>query len=259
MSEALAWQDVAVRLGGRDVLRGVDLAVHAGEVLGLVGPNGAGKTTLLRVATRVLAPARGAVRVAGRPLAGFSRRELARQLAVVPQDVQVPFPFRVAEIVLLGRTPWVGPLAFESREDLARAEAALAQVGVAHLADRSVLEISGGERQLVMVARALAQDPAVLLFDEPTAFLDLRHRLEVLAILRRLAASGRAAVVVSHDLELAGRFCDRLALLADGRILASGAPATVLTPELLRAAYGVDAQVFTGPDGAPVVVPRTPG
>jgi iron complex transport system ATP-binding protein len=259
MSEALAWQDVAVRLGGRDVLRGVDLAVHAGEVLGLVGPNGAGKTTLLRVATRVLASERGAVRVAGRPLASFSRRELARQLAVVPQDVQVPFPFRVAEIVLLGRTPWVGPLAFESREDLARAEAALAQVGVAQLADRSVLEISGGERQLVMVARALAQDPAVLLFDEPTAFLDLRHRLEVLAILRRLAAAGRAAVVVSHDLELAARFCDRLALLAGGRILASGTPAEVLTPALLRAAYGVEAQVFTGPDGAPVVVPRTEG
>jgi len=258
MSEALAFEGVAVRLGGSPVLRGVDLALARGEVLGLVGRNGAGKTTLLRVATRVLEPDAGSVRVGGRPAAGFSRRELARALAVVPQETAVPFPFRVGEVVLMGRTPHLGAFAFESPGDLARARDAMERVGVAALADRSILEVSGGERQLVMVARALAQDPDVLLFDEPTAFLDLRHRVEVFLRVRELAAAGTAALVISHDLGLAARFCDRLALLQDGRVLAAGPPAEVLTPERLREGFGVEADVVRGPDGAPLVVPRAP-
>jgi iron complex transport system ATP-binding protein len=253
---ALAFRDVAVRLGGTPVLRGVSLAVGRGEVLGLVGRNGAGKTTLLRVATRVLEPDAGDVCVAGRPLSDFRRRELARALAVVPQETSVPFPFRESEVVLMGRTPHLGAMAFESAADVAVAREAMAQVGVDHLADRSLLEISGGERQLVMVARALAQEPDVLLFDEPTAFLDLRHRVEVLARVRALAAHGRSALVVSHDLGLAARFCDRLAILAEGRVLADGPPAEVLTPARLREGFGVEADIVVGPDGAPVVVPR---
>lgn len=258
MTAALELTGVAVRLGGVPVLRGVDLAVAPGEVLGLVGCNGAGKTTLLRLATRVLAPDAGEVRVAGRPVGAYRRRELARQVAIVPQETSVPFPFRVAEVVLMGRTPHLGALAFESREDLERARDAMEQVGVAHLADRSILEVSGGERQLVMVARALAQDPHLLLFDEPTAFLDLRHRVEVLTRVRALARRGSAALVVSHDLGLAARFCHRLALLAEGRVLAAGPPEEVLTPELLRAGFGIRADVVPGPDGAPLVVPRAP-
>jgi len=255
---ALELTGVAVSLGGAPVLRGVDLAVAAGEVVGLVGCNGAGKTTLLRVVTRVLAPDAGEVRVEGRALAAYRRRELARRVALVPQETAVPFPFRVAEVVLMGRTPHLGALAFESRADLERARDAMAQVGVAHLADRSILEVSGGERQLVMVARALAQDPGILLFDEPTAFLDLRHRMEVLTRVRALARRGAAALVVSHDLGLAARLCDRLALLAEGRILAAGPPREVLTPERLREGFGIAADVVAGPDGAPLVVPRAP-
>jgi len=174
----------------------------------------------------------------------------------VPQDTQVPFPFSVAELVLMGRTPHLGFLGFEDAHDLEVARAALARMGIEALADRSVPTLSGGERQLAVVARALAQEPRLLLLDEPTAFLDLRHRLEVLTVVRELAAAGASALVVSHDLAVAARFCDRLVLLGGGRILASGPPREVLAPASLRAAFGIEAEVLTGSDGTPVVVPR---
>jgi len=256
---ALRFEGVSVAPAGQPILSGVDLAVEPGEVVGLVGRNGAGKTTLLRVASGVLEPAAGRVLVAGRPLEAFSRRELARRMAVVPQDTSVPFAFRAFELVLMGRSPHLGTLGFESADDLARAQDALEDVGIAELADRSVFSLSGGERQLVMVARALAQDAPLLLLDEATAFLDLRHRAQVLALARRHAAqAGRAALVVSHDLALAARACDRLALLVDGRILASGPPREVLRAEHVEVAFGLPVTVVDGPDGAPLVVPRGP-
>jgi len=253
---ALALEGVRASLGGREVLRGVSLELHAGEVLGLVGANGAGKTTLLRAASGVLVPSAGRVLLAGRPLAAWPRRELARLIAVVPQDAPFAFPFRAGEVVLMGRSPHLPRLGFEGPRDLAIARAALAQVGIADLADRRVPELSGGERQLVLLARALAQEPRVLLLDEPTAHLDLRHRLLVLELVRELAAAGRSALVVSHDLSLAARGCDRLALLAAGRVLAAGAPAEVLSGESVREAFGIEADVVAGPDGTPLVLPR---
>jgi iron complex transport system ATP-binding protein len=256
MTAMLELCGVALALGGKPLLRDVNLSLGAGEVLGLLGRNGAGKTTLLRVATRVLRPDGGEVRLEGRSLEAYSRRDLARAMAVVPQETQVPFAFRALEVVLMGRAPHLGLLGFESSQDLARAKDAMARAGVSHLAERPVTLLSGGERQLVVLARALAQDAPILLLDEPTAFLDLRHRLEVLTLVRALARAGGSALVVSHDLGLAARFCDRLALLGDGEILAAGPPAEVLRPEHLRRAFDIEADVVNGPGGVPLVVPR---
>ncbi len=254
MTPALALRGVEVRLSGRVVLAGVDLALAPGELLLLAGRNGAGKTTLLRTAAGLLAPVRGTVELAGRPLASLGRREVARQVACVAQETALPFPFTAGQLVLLGRTPHLGLLAFESRADVAVAERALERLGLAALADRSVLELSGGERQLVHLARGLAQEAPVLLLDEPTAHLDLAHRALVLGCLRDLAAEGRALLVVSHDLFAAG-FANRVALLAEGRILAAGAPLDVIRPDHLRAAFGVETEVIATPAG-PVVLPQ---
>jgi iron complex transport system ATP-binding protein len=255
---ALALEGVAVALGGAPLLRGVELALAFGEVLVLAGRNGAGKTTLLRVATGLLAPSAGKVSLEGRPLASLRHREIALALALVPQDTSVPFPFSAFEIVLLGRAPHKRGLGFESRADRVIAHAALERLGIGALAGRNVQELSGGERQLVAIARALAQEPRVLLLDEPVAHLDLAHRLALEALLRDLAREGRAALLVSHDLAGAARVADRVALLAEGRILACGAVREVLRPELMRAAFGVEAQLLETSEG-PVVIPRRAG
>ena len=258
MTPALELEGVHVRLGGVDVLRGATLAVGAGEVVAVAGPNGAGKTTLLRAASRVVHPDAGAIRVFGKPVASYAPRDLARSLAVVPQDAALVFPFRVGELVLMGRAPHVRRLGFEKPSDVERARAALARVGIEHLADRSVLELSGGERQLVLFARALVQEARLLLLDEPTAHLDLSHRLHVLEQVRSFAAAGGAALVVSHDLGLAARSCDRAVLLREGVVVADGAPDDVFSPGRLRGVFGVEAELLRAADGAPVVVARGP-
>jgi iron complex transport system ATP-binding protein len=252
----LDFDSVAVSLSGQAVLRDVSFSVATGEVVGLLGRNGAGKTTLLRLATRTLAPDAGRITLAGEPLTELSRRALAQRVATVPQELHVPFPFLASEIVLMGRAPHQGLLGFESASDLARAQQAMEEVGIGELADRPLGVLSGGERQLVMFARALVQDPEILLLDEPTSHLDLRHRIDVLRIVRRLARRGRGALVVSHDLSLAARTCDRIVVLGEGRVLADGEPGAVLSPALLHEAFGIDADIVSAPDGAPLVVPR---
>jgi iron complex transport system ATP-binding protein len=256
VSRALRFDAVAMKLGERSVLREVSFEVQPGEVVALLGRNGVGKTTLLRLAARALVPDSGTIRLGDRSLDDFSRRELAQVIATVPQDTHVPFPFLAGEVVLMGRAPHQGLFGFESRDDIERAMEAMERVGIADLADRVVTELSGGERQLVMIARALAQQPELLLLDEPTAFLDLRHRIDVLQVVRALAEQGRGALVVSHDLGLAARICDRAVVLGDGMVVAQGRPADVLSPDVLRRAFGIEADVMTAPDGAALVVPR---
>jgi iron complex transport system ATP-binding protein len=255
VGKGLRFEGLTVELGGRTILSGIDFEVSPGEVVGLVGRNGVGKTTLLRLANGVLEASAGRVLLGEESVSTLSRRRLARGIALVPQDLHVPFPFRVGELVLMGRAPHQPMVGLESESDVELALEALERFGIRDLADRAITTLSGGERQLVLFARALVQDPDVLLLDEPTAFLDLKHRVEVLREVRAFARSGRSALIVSHDLSLAARSCDRIVLLGSGRVAAVGRPADVLTPENLRSAFGIEAFAFPGPDGALVIVP----
>ena len=222
----------------RPVLRGVDLAIRSGELVALLGTNGSGKTTLLRLLAGTVRPDAGTVTFGGRPLASWRRGDLARMIAVLPQHLDLPPGFRVAEVVEMGRAPHAERLFGASPGDAAAVERALREADAIELADRAVDELSGGERQRVLVAMALAQEPELLLLDEPTLHLDLAHQLGLLQTVLRLCRGGLAAVAVLHDLALAARV-DRVAVLDGGRIGADGAPADVLTPALVRDAFGV--------------------
>jgi iron complex transport system ATP-binding protein len=227
-------------------LRGVAFAAPAGAILGVVGPNSAGKSTLLRLLSKVLTPQAGRILLDGWDVARLSRLQLARQVAVVPQEFAVAFPFSVGEVVLMGRYPHA-PTGVWSRRDRSRAEAALARLDLTPLAHRRVDELSGGERQLVSLARALAQETTVLLLDEPTAHLDLRHQRTVLEVLQAERSAGRTLILVSHDLNLASEHCDELLLLADGTAQACGRPEEVMTSDALERAYGCPVEVERSP------------
>jgi iron complex transport system ATP-binding protein len=236
----LTARGVCAGYGATPVLDGVDLHVGAGELVGLLGRNGAGKTTLLRVLAGVLAPAAGTVELAGRPVLEWPRREFARRVAVIPQEREEVLPFRVGEVVLMGRAPHQTRFAFDSASDLAAAREAMATAGVTELAGRYPDQLSGGEWQRVRVARALAQEPELLLLDEPTAHLDLHHRWQLYELLDRLRAErGCGVLVISHDLHPLLDRAGRVVLLDGGRVAADGPPATTATPERLAAAFHV--------------------
>jgi iron complex transport system ATP-binding protein len=229
--------------GSRRVLEDVELRVAAGEIVAVLGPNGAGKSSLVRAVSGVLPGYSGSARVLGDEVRGIPARELARRVAVVPQEPRFELPFTALEIALMGRHPHLAGLAFESDRDVELARGALAAAGAGALADRRIDELSAGERQRVMFARALAQEAPLLLLDEPASFLDLRHQVELFDRLRELAASGRAVVAVLHDLNLAAEYCDRVLLLRRGRVAAFGRTAEVLTYALLTEVFETEIYV----------------
>lgn len=234
--------------GATQVLRGVDLSVAAGEILGLVGPNGSGKTTALRILHRALVPDVGQVLLDGRALSTYSGRERARRIAVMAQDISGEVPLTVADVVLLGRIPHSSTFGSASDADLQIASRALEDSGALHLAQREFGQLSGGEKQRVLIARALAQQPSLLLMDEPTNHLDIGSQHHVLQIVR---SKGLATIVVLHDLNLAARYCDRVVVLADGLVQAEGPPREALPASLVSATYGVAAERATADDGTP--------
>ena len=239
----VAAQGLGFGYGSRVVGRGVNLEVRPHEVLCLLGPNGSGKTTLFKTMLGLLPPQAGEVRLDGTPIATLTRAQIAQRVAYVPQAHAAHFPFSVIDMVLMGRTAHLGLFAQPGEEDRRKAHVALAALGIADLAESEYTRISGGQRQLALVARALAQEAPAVIMDEPTASLDFGNQVIVLAEVKRLAAQGLAIVLSTHDPDHAFSIGNRVALLHDGGLIAEGAPHEVLTPQRLRAVYGVSVAV----------------
>jgi iron complex transport system ATP-binding protein len=243
MKAAIRIDSLAFAYGERLVLDGISLAIEKGEMIGILGPNGSGKTTLLKILSAVLS-GHGKIELNGKDIRSYGRRELSRIFAVVPQETQINFPFSVAEIVLMGRASHHSPIGLEGERDLESARKSLEATETASLADRYLHELSGGEKQRVMIARALAQEPEILLLDEPAAFLDLKHQVRVFDLLRRLNRErGLTIVAALHDLNLAALFFPRLAMLSGGKIFRDGPAREVLSEKNIEEVYGVQVRV----------------
>ena len=226
------------------VLDGVDLEIKEGEILGILGPNGCGKTTLLKNLNKNLSPMGGCIMLDGTDLDTLAKRDIAKTVAVVPQTNEIRFSFTAREIVSMGRMPFQRTMEGESREDAKIVDEAIEKVGLTHLAGRHINTMSGGERQRVMIARALAQTPRILLMDEPTLHLDINTQLEALDLIYELSKkSGLTVVIVSHDLPMVAKYCDRIAMIHDHKVMCCGTPEEVLTPENMRIVFSIDAEL----------------
>ena len=234
-------KDVDAYYGSVKILDDIDFSASHGELLGVIGPNGSGKTTLLRTISRILKPKVGTILLEGRDVQGMKDKEFSRNFAAVPQDTTINFDFSALDIVLMGRNPHLGRLELEGEEDIEIARRCMELTNCWHLAERPITELSGGERQLVIIARALTQEPKVLLLDEPTSHLDINYQIEIMELLKRLTSEEKLIVVaVIHDLNLAAQYCDRLALLHKGKIVSLGTQAQVLTAENIKNTFGAD-------------------
>lgn len=241
--------------GAHQILEEIAFSATPGEMIGICGPNGSGKTTLLKAMSRIVAPSGGDIYYNNQNMEDLSFRMLAQRVAVVPQETAINFDYTVREIVMMGRHPYIGRFASESREDHAICERVMRLANVSHLAEMPVNAISGGERQRVLIARALAQEPDILLLDEATSHLDISHQIEILSIIRK-EMEETTTISVFHDINLAAYYCDRIILLKERKIAAIGLPGDVLTRDMIRLVYGVDVLVSTHPTtGRPYILP----
>jgi iron complex transport system ATP-binding protein len=238
----------------KPVLHGLSTRIFQEEFVGIIGPNGAGKSTLLNLLNGLLSPRHGRILLHHNDLRTYTSNDIARHIATVPQFTDIVFPYRVMEIVLMGRHPWLGPFAFESAGDIAIARQAMQSTDVAQFADRFFGELSGGEKQGVIIARAIAQDTPILLLDEPTSSLDLKHQVFIYRLLDRMRhEQKKTIVVVSHDVNLAALFCERLVLLKAGMVMKEGRPEEIISPELIREAYETEVEILRDERGMPFV------
>ncbi len=246
-TDTLVVEELSVALSGTNIISDVSVSVDSGELLGVVGPNGAGKTTLLRAIQCILPPTTGSVTVEGQPVERLSARQRGRLIASVPQETRLSFSFTVEQAVAMGRNPHIGRFGTADNTDHQAVQSALKRTQLTDFADRPVTELSGGERQRVLLARAFAQNAPLLLLDEPTANLDINHAINTLELVRTAVENGTAAVAAIHDLDVAARYCDRLLLIANGKLLAVGPPASVLTSQRLEAAFDVKTVISEDP------------
>jgi iron complex transport system ATP-binding protein len=241
-------ESLSFNYGAARVLDNITFSAEKGECIGILGPNGSGKSTLLKTLSRILSPTSGRVVLCGKELERYSTKELARNMAVVPQDTNIDFDFTCLEVVLMGRNPHMSRFEIEGRKDADIAREAMMLTSTWHLRERPFVELSGGERQRVIIARALAQQPSVLLLDEPVSHLDINHQIEILDLVERLKKErGLVVIIILHDLNLAARYCDRLILLFNNRILATGGPDEVITQENIRKAFRANVMVKKHP------------
>jgi iron complex transport system ATP-binding protein len=248
MGAILSLEQISLAYGPIPALRDISLRVHDGELLGILGPNGSGKSTLLKLMCGLLSPTAGEVRIKDTPLKVLARAEIARRIAMVAQESHFRFSFSVEEVVLMGRFPHQGRIQFEGRHDLEVAHQALRTTRCLELTGRSIHQLSGGEKQRVLIARALAQEPGLLLFDEPTSFLDLRFKREIFQLMQTLARDkGMGIVVVTHDLDLAAQYCSRIAMLKKGAIYAQGEPTEVITATNIDSVFECPVEVEINP------------
>ncbi|EOG9330523.1 Fe(3+) dicitrate ABC transporter ATP-binding protein FecE [Klebsiella pneumoniae] len=251
----LRTENLTVSYGAQTVLDGLSLALPAGKITALLGPNGCGKSTLLNCFSRLLTPDSGEILLDEKPIAGFSARQLARRLALLPQHHLSPEGITVRELVSYGRSPWLSLWGRLSAEDNERVNVAMSQTRTRNLADRRLTQLSGGQRQRAFLAMVLAQDTPLILLDEPTTYLDINHQVELMRLMVELKRQGKTVVTVLHDLNQASRYCDHLVVLASGRVMAQGAPEAVMKPELLKTVFNVEAEIHPEPvSGRPMCV-----
>lgn len=249
-------KDVSFGYGETDVLRGVSLEVGQGDMVGVMGPNGAGKSTLIKLMSGVLVAGSGGVYLGDEPIGSIPRKKLARIIGLVPQETHIPFPFSAMEVVLMGRAPYVSQFGFESPRDVAIANDAMDLTDCRRFASRDIGSLSSGERQRVVLARALSQEPKVLLLDEPTTFLDIRHQIELCRLLGDLNRRRKITVVaVMHDLNLAAAFFNRIIFVREGQIVADGPPNDVINEEAIYTAFGANVRVKVDDLGKPCCLP----